>query len=40
LVPAAIVEAIGDQVMDALPPHVGEVHRRAGRVRWFCHLLP
>ena len=25
-------EAIGDQVMNALPAHVGEVHRRAGRV--------
>ena len=32
LVAAAIVKAVRDQVMDALPAHVGEVHRRAGRV--------
>jgi hypothetical protein len=29
---ATVVEAIGDQVMHALPSHIGEVHRRAGRV--------
>ena len=43
LVAATIVQAIGDQVMDALPAHVGEVHRRAGRMllvpRRTRHLL-
>ena len=32
LVPAGVVQAIGDQVMHAKPTHIGEVHRRAGRV--------
>jgi hypothetical protein len=31
-VAARVVEAIGDEVMHALPAHVGEVHRRAGRM--------
>ena len=32
LMPARVVEAMGDQVMHALPAHVGEVHRWAGRM--------
>jgi hypothetical protein len=32
LMPARVVEAIGDQTAHALAPHVGEVHRRAGFV--------
>jgi hypothetical protein len=32
LVAAGVIEAIGDKVMHALLAHVGEVHRRAGRV--------
>jgi hypothetical protein len=29
LVPAGVVEAIGDQVMHAMPAHVAERHRRS-----------
>jgi hypothetical protein len=45
--PAAIVEAIGDQVMHALPAHVGEVHGAGRAAAWasfsafpFRFLLP
>src|SRR6476646_3538727 len=37
LVSAGVVEAIGNEMMHALPPHVGEVHRRAGRVLELGH---
>jgi hypothetical protein len=34
LIGARVVQAIGDQVMHALPAHVGEVHRRGW---WVLH---
>ena len=37
LVPARIIQAIGDQVVHALPAHVGQVHRRAGWVADLHH---
>ena len=36
--PAGIVEAIGDQIVHALPAHIGEIHRRAGFVLALGHL--
>jgi hypothetical protein len=37
LMPARVVEAIGDQTAHALAPHVGEVHWRAGFVLALGH---
>jgi hypothetical protein len=33
-----IIEAIAGQLMHTLPTHVGEVHRRAGRVLLCYHF--
>jgi CTP synthase (UTP-ammonia lyase) len=32
LMPAGVIEAIGDQTTHTLAAHIGEVHRRAGWV--------
>jgi hypothetical protein len=37
LVATGVVEAVRDQMMHALAAHVGEIHRRAGKVLRLCH---